>query len=83
MDPKHTTEKEALPPRATLTGATLAAWRERMGFSQRAASEAIGCSRGAWAKWETGEHAVPLYIGLALDAVACGLNRYSPQDHVS
>lgn len=55
---------------------TLIAWRERMGYSQRDACEALGCSRGAWAGWENGDHDVPRYIGLACAALALGMKPY-------
>lgn len=48
-------------------------WRARMGFSQRAACAAIGCSRVAWGRWETGRQPVPLYIELACAALASNL----------
>jgi transcriptional regulator with XRE-family HTH domain len=63
-----------LPP--TLSGATLRLWRERMGYSQREACEQLGCSRGAWAGWEDGTHVVPRYVGLALAALALGMEPY-------
>jgi transcriptional regulator with XRE-family HTH domain len=54
----------------------LLSWRERMGFSQRDACVALGCSRGAWAKWETGKAKAPKYIGLACAALALGMKAY-------
>lgn len=59
-----------------LSGATLVAWRDRMGFSQREACDQLGCSRGAWAGWETGKQPVPRYIGLACAALALGMKPY-------
>lgn len=59
-----------------LTAQTLAAWRERMGYSQRDAADALGCSRGAWAGWENSVHPVPRYIGLACAALALGMKPY-------
>jgi len=56
--------------------ASLTAWRERMGFSQRDACEALGCSRQAWSDWESGEHKTPRYIGLACAALALGMKPY-------
>jgi transcriptional regulator with XRE-family HTH domain len=56
--------------------ASLAAWRERMGFSQRDAAEALGCSRQAWADWENGVRRTPRYIGLACAALALGMKPY-------
>jgi transcriptional regulator with XRE-family HTH domain len=60
----------------TLDGQTLIAWRERMGYSQRDACSALGCSRGAWAGWEGGQK-IPRYIGLACAALALGMKPYS------
>lgn len=59
-----------------LSKETLLAWRERMGFSQRDACEALGCSRGAWGFWETGRQKIPRYIGLAMAALALGMQAY-------
>lgn len=59
-----------------LSHMVLQAWRERMGYSQREACAELGCSRGAWAKWETGEQAAPRYIGLACAALALGMKPY-------
>jgi DNA-binding transcriptional regulator YiaG len=56
-----------------LTGATMSAWRERMGFSQREAAAQVGCSREAWSGWEAGRKQVPHYIGLAMAALALGM----------
>lgn len=58
------------------TGAALIAWRARMGFSQRDACEALGCSRGALGHWEQGTHKVPKYIGLACAALTFGAEPY-------
>lgn len=59
----------------------LLAWRERMGYSQRDAAEALGCSRNAWNKWESGSSNAPRYIGLACAALALGMEPYgAPQN---
>lgn len=55
----------------------LRAWRERMGYSQRDACEALGCSRGALAGWEAEGGEPPLYIGLACAALALGMKPYT------
>ena len=64
------------PASPKLSPQVFLAWRERMGFSQRDACAALGCSRGAWAKWETGRQAAPRYIGLACAALALGMKPY-------
>lgn len=71
MDQDHGAQDSTNP-----TPGTLKAWRERMGYSQREACEAIGCSRGAWAGWEQGTHGIPRYIGLAMAALALGMGDY-------
>lgn len=60
----------------TLNAHTLKAWRERMGYSQREASSALGCSRSAWQAWEGGDQEPPRYIGLACAALALGMKPY-------
>jgi transcriptional regulator with XRE-family HTH domain len=67
--------EKMLPPRV-LTGEMLLAWRERMGFTQTDACVALGCSRNAWASWESGAQMPPRYIGLACDALALGVQPY-------
>lgn len=62
-----------------LSAATLAAWRERMGFSKTDAADALGCSRNSWAAWEGGESEVPRYIGLACAALALGMTPFGEQ----
>ena len=59
-----------------LVPAVLTAWRDRMGYSQREAAIALGCSRGAWSGWEAGTQAIPRYIGLACAALALGMAPY-------
>jgi len=44
----------------------LTQWCERMGYSQRDAADALGCSRTAFQNWEAGHHDIPAYIGLAM-----------------
>ena len=73
------TEGGAQKPQPTLDGATLLAWRERMGFSQRDACEALGCSRAAWMGWEHGKMMPPRYIGLACAALALGMTAYGDE----
>jgi transcriptional regulator with XRE-family HTH domain len=60
---------------------SLKAWRDRMGFSQREACEALGCSRGAWRKWEDNDAEAPRYVGLACAALALGIKAYGGSDN--
>lgn len=74
--------QEQLPlsaPPPGLDHTVLAAWRERMGYSQIDACKALGCSRGAWAGWESGTHKAPRYIGLACAALALGMSSYGDE----
>lgn len=59
-----------------LSPATLTAWRDRMGYSQREAADILGCSLGSWAEWEQGSRKIPRYIGLACAALALGMTPY-------
>jgi transcriptional regulator with XRE-family HTH domain len=52
------------------------AWRVCMGYSQREAASALGCSRVALAGWENDDGRPPLYIGLACAALALGMKPY-------
>jgi DNA-binding XRE family transcriptional regulator len=74
MASKHddiaTTDSRAIDPK------TLTLWRERMGYTQRDAAEALGCSRAAWQNWETGLYPCPIYIGLAMNAEMMGVGPY-------
>ena len=47
----------------------LTAWRNRLGLSQRAAADELGCSRDAWRRWEANPDAAPRYIILAMQAI--------------
>jgi transcriptional regulator with XRE-family HTH domain len=57
-------EQEVADP-ASVTGDQLSAWRVRMDLTRLGAAEMLGCSRGAFTRWEKGEQPVPRYIGLA------------------
>jgi transcriptional regulator with XRE-family HTH domain len=70
--PIPTTEHHAKPT----APATIVAWREAMGFSQRDAAEALGCSRTALGNWENGTTECPHYIGLAMAALAMGMDSF-------
>lgn len=53
---------------------TLDTWQEAAGLSDRQAVVALGVgSRNTYAKWKQGEAPVPLYIRLAVAALAAGL----------
>jgi DNA-binding transcriptional regulator YiaG len=65
-----TNNSKPIPP------ATIVAWREAMGFTQRDAAEQLGCSRSALQNWETGTNECPYYIGLAMAALAMGMGPY-------
>ena len=67
------------PAQEELTPEVLVRWREQMGYSQRQAAEAIGCSRQGWGLWETGRHRIPIYIGLAMNALAVGMSPYGKE----
>jgi transcriptional regulator with XRE-family HTH domain len=56
-----------------MTPADLHAWRKRLGLSQAAAAEALGCGRRSLQQWEAGIHLIPLYIALACDAIEYGI----------
>jgi DNA-binding transcriptional regulator YiaG len=66
----ETVTAKPIPP------ATLLAWREAMGFTQRDAAEALGCSRAALLSWEKGNTECPYYIGLAMGALALGMGPF-------
>lgn len=60
-----------------LVPATLTAWRKRMNYSKRQAADVIGCNRDTWGKMERGDTRIPRYIGLAMAALALGINPYA------
>lgn len=64
--------KRKRPPRKPL----MLIWREQMGFSQRDAVMALGCSRGALLGWELGRHDLPLYIRHAMSSLAVGMEPF-------
>jgi transcriptional regulator with XRE-family HTH domain len=68
------------PGRERLSPDVFRLWREQMGYSQRDAALALGCSREALGGWETGRHAIPIYIGLAMNALALGMSPYGQMD---
>jgi transcriptional regulator with XRE-family HTH domain len=64
------TTDRCVPPDAVV------AWREAMGFTQRDAAEALGCSRQALHNWEHGATECPRYIGLAMAALISRMTPY-------
>lgn len=56
--------------------ADLIEWRRRLGLSQAAAAEKLGCGRRSLQLWEAGTNEVPRYIGLAAAAIALGISEY-------
>jgi hypothetical protein len=52
---------------------SLKQWCELMGFTDQNAIEALGCTAAQWRAWVSGSEKVPLYIGLATSALACGI----------
>jgi transcriptional regulator with XRE-family HTH domain len=62
-----------------LTPETITRWRERLFLSQREAARKLGCSRGALAGWESGQTEIPRYIGLAMAALALGIDPWKQQ----
>jgi len=59
-----------------MTAKELAAWRKRLGLSQAAAAELIGCSRRGFQMWESGKNAIPKNIALAIAAIQFNLPPY-------
>jgi transcriptional regulator with XRE-family HTH domain len=64
----------------SIPSANVIAWREAMGFTQRDAAEALGCSRQALLNWEHGTTECPLYIGLAMAALALGMTPFGVEE---
>ena len=68
-----------------MTPSDLSAWRNRMGYSQRAAAAALGVQLPAYQEWERGARfrdGRPVVIDrrteLACAALAAGITGYSP-----
>ena len=55
---------------------TLIAWRERLHFTQKEASMALGCPYRTYQAWENGENAMPSHLGLACAALSLGVKAY-------
>ena len=52
-----------------MTPAALIAWRERLGLTQQAAADSLGCSKRSIHSYETGKAPVPKIIALAAASV--------------
>lgn len=61
-----------------MTSLQLRHWIVWQGISDREAARRIGCSRSALADWLNGVTPIPPYIGLALSALANGLQPWQP-----
>lgn len=73
-EPNELTSAKPIP------AASVLAWREAMGFSQRDAAEALGCARQALHNWEHGTVECPRYIGLAMAALAMGMGPFGAEE---
>ena len=78
MGKPQTTETEMISK--PIPPASIMAWREAMGFTQRDAAEALGCSRAALGNWENAVTDCPKYIGLAMAALALGMTPYGLEE---
>ena len=56
-----------------MTASDFRSWRERMGLGKRDAARALGCDRGAVARYDAGVSKIPLFIALACAAIENGL----------
>ena len=65
-----------------MTPEALKSWRKRLGLSQIAAAQALGCGRSSLQAWENGTNDIPKYIGLACAALALGISEY-PETQVA
>jgi transcriptional regulator with XRE-family HTH domain len=59
-----------------MSGEVFKLWREQMGYTQRVAAEALGCSQASIVAWELERSRIPTYIGLAMGALALGMEPY-------
>jgi DNA-binding XRE family transcriptional regulator len=61
------------PPKAAanrMTPATFAAWRKRLGLTQKQAADALGCSLRSISNYEGGHWPIPLAIELACEGLS-------------
>ncbi len=75
--PPFTSALPAGPPRR-LTGAQLRLWITYRGVSDRYAAEMLGVSRNTLRRWLEDETEAPPWLGLALAALAKGLEPWQP-----
>lgn len=71
---RATRARQPIAPASSCSGEALRAWRERMGLNKLRACRAIGCSRPALDRWESGLMVIPLYISLAATAIEAALD---------
>jgi len=60
----------------TIHAETLTIWRERMGYPMKDAAAALGIDLATLQDFEAGHRAVPIYIGLAMAALAMDLSPF-------
>jgi len=60
----------------TIHAETLTIWRERMGYPLNDAAEALGIDAATLQDYEAGHRPVPIYIGLAMAALAMDLSPF-------
>ena len=63
----------------TIPASAMKAWRAEMGLSERDAADRLGMSRTFLNNCE--DTGAPLYVGLAMAALAAGLEPYSPSNN--
>jgi transcriptional regulator with XRE-family HTH domain len=68
--------KDEKIPVEELNAAALTAWRERMGYTADDAVQALGATARQLAAWESGAKPIPYYVGLAMAALALGIEPY-------
>lgn len=71
-----TSDRPAAPTITAIDAVTVEKWRVDMGYSVRDAAIQLGCSRDAFTRWQR-EGGAPRYIGLAMSALALGMETYN------